>query len=95
MILALWAIAIAVVFANLVKGKMMSEALDRLTASVAKATTVGESAITLISTIAGEIRNNVDNSAALNALADKLDEESIDLARAVSENTPAAAAPAA
>ena len=86
---ALLTIAVALVFLAL-KGTKMSEALDRLTASVAQATTVAESAVTLIGTIAAEIRDNVDDSDALNDLADKLDAETADLAAAVSANTPAA-----
>lgn len=68
--------------------KHMTAALDRLTASVAANTSITASAVALISTIAGEIRNNVDDSDALNALADKLDAQSHDLADAVAANTP-------
>ncbi len=66
----------------------MTAALDRLTASVEKNTSITASAVALISTIASEIRNNVDDSDALNGLADKLDARSAELAAAVAANTP-------
>lgn len=68
----------------------MSEALTRLTSSVEALTTVDQSAVALITGLAEEIRNNVDDSDALNALADKLDSDASTLGAAVTANTPAA-----
>jgi hypothetical protein len=70
--------------------KTMSEALDRLKASVESLTAVDTSAVALITGLAEEIRNNVDDSDALNALADKLDSDAATLSAAVTANTPAA-----
>lgn len=66
----------------------MSQALDRLRASMEANTSATASALALISTLASEIRANVDDSDALNAIADKLDQDSHDLAAAVTANTP-------
>lgn len=68
----------------------MSVALDRLQASMTANSSAVASVLALVSTIAGEIRNNVDDSDALNAIADKLDAESAQIAAAVTANTPAA-----
>ena len=72
----------------------MTEALDKLTAQVAASNSAVDSAITLINTLADEIRNNVDDSDALNALADSLNQKSGELANAVVANTPQSSAPA-
>lgn len=68
----------------------MSEATDRLAASVEHITSVADSAVALIGTLAQEIRDSIGNDDALNALADSLDAESSELAEAVTANTPAA-----
>lgn len=75
-----------------VKGQLkdMTEALDRLTASVAAESAVIDSAVTLLGTLAQEIRDNIGDDAALNALADGIDAKKSALADAVAANTPAA-----
>lgn len=65
----------------------MTAALDRLKESVAANTSATDSVLQLITTLSGEIRDNADDSDALNALADKLDAESALLANAVAANT--------
>lgn len=66
----------------------MSEALDRLRDEVSQLSEVNVSAITLITGLADQIRNAVDDSDALNELADTLDAQSNQLADAVAANTP-------
>lgn len=68
----------------------MSAALDRLTASVQANADATSSVLSLLSTISAEIRNNVGDDDALNALADKIDSENTTIAQAVTANTPAA-----
>ena len=68
----------------------MTQAMDHLRAEVARAQSVMASATTLISTIAGHIRDNAEDPVALNALADQLDQSAAGLASAVTENTAAA-----
>lgn len=66
---------------------VMSEALDRLTASVEANQSATDSVLALVATLAGEIRANVNDADALNALADKLDAENTTIAAAVTANT--------
>lgn len=66
----------------------MSAALDRITASITNANSTVDAAITLIANLADEIRARVDDSVALNALADELDAEQKKLADAIVTNTP-------
>jgi hypothetical protein len=66
-------------------------AIDRLTQTVTDLETVQESAEALIATTAQAIRDSANDPVALNALADKLDADKATLAKAVSDNTPAAA----
>lgn len=54
---------------------IMTAALDRLTASISNLTAEDDKLLGILSTIAGEIRNNADDSAALSALADRVDAE--------------------
>lgn len=68
----------------------LSAEIDRLTASVTALTTVDDSLVALVGNLAQAIRDNATDPAALNALADKLDAESIKVADAVTANTPAA-----
>lgn len=68
----------------------LSAETDRLTASVAALTTVEQSAVTLLGQLSQLIRDNAQDPAALNALADSIDDDKNDLAAAVSANTPAA-----
>jgi|SRR6478752_9882402 len=65
----------------------MSAALDRLTAEVAETRSAAQSLITLVQGLAQQIRDNVDDSDALNQLADDLDAEQKDIADAVTANT--------
>lgn len=75
------------------KDKDMANALDNLTAKVTAENTVIDSAITLITGLADQIKAaNTANDPALNALADSIQAKSDALAAAVTANT--AAAPA-
>lgn len=65
----------------------MSTELDRLTQSVARITEQDDSIITLVQGLAQQIRDNANNPAALNALADSLDADSQKVADAVTANT--------
>lgn len=65
-----------------------SPELDALTAEVTNTNTVEESAITLISGLAQQILDHVNDPAALTALAASLKDESAKLAAAVTANTP-------
>jgi hypothetical protein len=69
----------------------MSEALGRLTQEVSDLTAVDESVLILIDGLATQIRDaaSINDTDALNALADKLDAEKSKLAAAVTANTPA------
>jgi len=71
---------------------IMSQELDALTASVANATTVEESAITLIQGLSAAIKAAGTDPVALAALTAKLDASDAALAAAVTANTPAAPA---
>lgn len=68
----------------------MTQAMDHLRAEVARAQSVMAAATTLITTVAGHIRDNAEDPVALNALADSLDSSAAGLASAVTENTAAA-----
>ncbi len=72
------------------KVEQMSAELDRLTASVAAETSKTESLITLVNGLAQIIRDNVNNAAALTALADSLDAETGKIQAAIDANTSAA-----
>lgn len=65
----------------------MSASLDRLTREVTESRTAVDSALTLIEGLAQEIRDNLGDDAALEALADDLDAQQADLASAVTSNT--------
>jgi predicted nucleic acid-binding Zn-ribbon protein len=67
----------------------MSAALDKIATEIAQNNEVIDSAMTLIESLAEEIRANITDQAALNALADQLDANSEKLADAVAANTPA------
>jgi hypothetical protein len=64
--------------------------LTRLTAAVTNDATVNDSAETLITGLAEQLRAVAGDAAAVNALADALDAQSAKLATAVTANTPAA-----
>ncbi len=68
-------------------GKMSAE-LDRLTAEVAQSRTATDSVLALVAGLAQQIRDLATDPAALNALADQLDQQQADIAAAVSANTP-------
>lgn len=65
----------------------MSAALDRLTQEVADSRSATQSLITLVEGLAQQIRDNVDDSDALNKLADDLDAQQQEIAAAVTANT--------
>lgn len=71
--------------------KLMNDALERLKADVAEAKTIEQSAITLLNGLSQQIRDNVGDEDALNALADDLDAQNASLADAVAQNTTAPA----
>jgi chromosome segregation ATPase len=66
----------------------MSAELDTLTAAVANATTVEESAITLLNGLSAQIVALKNDPVALQALADSVNSEATKLADAVTANTP-------
>lgn len=63
--------------------------LSRMSTDLEANTSATDSAVTLLETLAGEIRANITDQAALNDLADKLESNSQKLADAVVANTPA------
>jgi len=69
------------------QGERMANELDRLEAAVAKDTTVSESAVTLITGLAAQIRAAGTDPKKLSALADNLEKSSASLAAAVAANT--------
>lgn len=71
----------------------MSDALDRLTTEVAETRSAVDSAVTLISGLAEQIRDLKDDPAALEALADDLDAQQADIAAAVAANSEPPAEP--
>ncbi len=68
----------------------MSAATERLTASVAALTSAEQSAVALLGQLSQLIRDNAEDPAALNKLADDIDSDTADIAAAVVANTPAA-----
>jgi hypothetical protein len=77
------------------KDNLIMADLTKLTASVNNATTVEQSAITLIKGFSAELAAAGTDPVALKALGDSLDGETSALAAAVAANTPAAPAPPA
>ena len=82
---------------NILKGiERMALDISKLQAAVAAETTVEQSAVTLIGTLAGEIQTLINASgntvdpAALQALVDQMTASQASLAAAVTANTPAA-----
>ena len=61
--------------------------LDDLITDVAAQNTVIKSAETLLKTLADEIRNNANDPAKLQALADSIEGQTTELAQAVQDNT--------
>lgn len=68
----------------------MSTDLTRITTEVSEMSTVVDSAVALLGDLSQRIRENATDPAALNALADTLDNKANALAAAVAANTPAA-----
>ena len=68
--------------------------LTALTQAVTNNTTVEGSAVTLIQTLADELKANAGDPAAVQALADQINASAKALGDAVAANTPAAPAPA-
>ena len=71
-------------------GEVMSKELDDLTAEVANATTIEQSAITLIQGLAAQLAAAGSDPVKLQALHDSLVAEDAALAAAIAANTPAA-----
>ncbi len=67
--------------------KKMSAELDRLTSEVAQSRAATDSVLVLVAGLAQQIRDNATDPAALNALADSLDQQQADIAAAVTDNT--------
>jgi len=67
----------------------MSAELDRLTQEVQQNSSAVDSIITLVNGLAEQIRNSVNDPAALNQLADDLDAQQGRISAAVTANTPA------
>lgn len=85
--------AVAVIVGSIIVRKgytIMSAALDRLTAEVAETRSANASILALVAGLSQQIRDNAEDPAKLNALADSLDEGQAELAAAVTANTPAA-----
>jgi ABC-type transporter Mla subunit MlaD len=72
------------------KGDVMSQALDSLATQVEQLKTVEQSAVTLIKGLADQLTAIKDDPAKIEALAAELKSTSEDLAAAVAANTPAA-----
>lgn len=74
---------------NLIIGKIEQMALDfvRLETEVAEIGTVVDSAVTLLNSVAQDIRDNIANQAKLGALADNLDAKAAALGAAIEANT--------
>lgn len=76
---------------QLLKGQInMAADLSRLQASVASEKTVIDSAVTLLGSLADQIRAAAGDPGAVTALADQIDSDTQNLAAAVTANTPAA-----
>lgn len=94
LLIAITLIAVCMIHKKLNKQRKntehMSQELDNLTQKVQESTTVEESAIALLNDLGQRIRDLADDPAALNALADQLDQEKTKLADAVAANTIAA-----
>ena len=69
---------------------MASPAMTKLTEAVARDKTVKDGAVTLLQSLAQQIRDNVEDPEALNKLADDIDASTTALGDAVVANTPAA-----
>jgi hypothetical protein len=71
----------------------MTPELQRLTDEVSEMKSVTQSAATLLGSLSQLIRDNANNPAALNALADDIDSSNKQLADAITANTPATEEP--
>lgn len=81
-------ISLAVIYV-LWRNYKMSAELRRLQAETAEITTVVDSAVAMIEGLAAQVRDNANDPAALNALADQLDANANRLGAAIASNTPA------
>jgi hypothetical protein len=88
-ILAKLAELMAIVSTSVEQGVHMAGELQRLTQEVAETKTVMQSAAVLLGTLAQRIRDLATDPAALNQLADELDQEQSALGAAIVANTPA------
>lgn len=68
---------------------LMSAEVDRIKASVTGLTTISQSAVALLTELGNEIRARQDDPAALTALANEVDQRKMELAAAITANTPA------
>ena len=84
------AAALIIAAAIFAVGGMIVGSLDRITAEVSEISTVADSAIALLASLAQLLRDAATDPAAINALADQLDAKGNELAAAVTANTPAA-----
>ena len=71
----------------------MSLNFDRLKTEVAEMGTVVESAVSVLRTVAADLRNSASDQAQIEALADELDKRAADLSMAIAGNTAADAEP--
>jgi hypothetical protein len=65
----------------------MSAEIDRLKTSVQKLTDVQQGAVALLQQLASEIRAKAQDSQAITALADEVDQRAAELGKAVTDNT--------
>jgi TolA-binding protein len=71
----------------------MSTALARLQASVTNLTNISAGIITMVTGLAQQIRDADGDTDQLNALADQLDTDAANMAKAITDNTPVVTAP--
>lgn len=67
---------------------IMTAALDRLKTEVTESRSATDSVLALVAGLAQQIRDNINDEAALTALADDLDAQQTSIANAVTANTP-------
>lgn len=70
--------------------RQMTAFADRLRASVAKLATVEQSVEDLLKQLVAQIRDNVEDPVALNAILDEVEAKTAEIAQDVVDNTPAA-----
>lgn len=77
------------------KGDAMSQELDQLRVAVQNCTTVGDSLVTLVQGLSGQLAASKNDPAAVQAIADELGAKGAAWQAAVTANTPATPAPTA